>query len=294
MISLSCADFSFPLLSRGQSLALIHLLDFPSVDIGLFARNLHFSPAALCESPKRYTDSAVDAVTRHQLKVADVFLQIGQDPAEFSANDPGASVRRSNRKTFNQALEFCVRLGCTHLTGLPGVRHSSQKASRDWTLAVQEARWRTETCAAAGVAYAIEPHLGSLCESVSASKDFLAAVPGLTITLDYGHFIHQSISASKVGDLVPFASHFHARAGRRGRLQVPFKENGIDYTRAVRTLYAARYSGCIALEYVWIEWNECNRVDTLSETLLLRDHLRELMHGLESSTYIKHNPEKHQ
>jgi hypothetical protein len=34
------------------------------------------------------------------------------------------------------------------------------------------------------------------------------------------------------------------------------------------------YPGYIGVEYVWIDWEHCNEVDNISETILLRDYLR--------------------
>ncbi len=34
------------------------------------------------------------------------------------------------------------------------------------------------------------------------------------------------------------------------------------------------YRGYVGIEYVWIDWEHCNEVDNLSETILLRDFLR--------------------
>ena len=72
----------------------------------------------------------------------------------------------------------------------------------------------------------------------------------------------------------PLASHFHARAARPTRLQAPLKENTIDYAAILRSMGQSGYSGWIGLEYVWVDWEHCNEVDNLSETILLRDHLR--------------------
>jgi hypothetical protein len=37
------------------------------------------------------------------------------------------------------------------------------------------------------------------------------------------------------------------------------------------------YVGAIGVEYVWIDWQRCNEVDNLSETILLRDVIRQAM-----------------
>ena len=67
------------------------------------------------------------------------------------------------------------------------------------------------------------------------------------------------------------ASHFHARGACRGRLQASFKENTIDFKRVLQAMKRAQYTGFVGVEYVWIDWERCNEVDNLSETILLRD-----------------------
>ena len=42
----------------------------------------------------------------------------------------------------------------------------------------------------------------------------------------------------------------------------------------VRALRDSGYEGYICVEYVWVDWEGCNEVDTLSETIQMRDLLR--------------------
>jgi hypothetical protein len=74
--------------------------------------------------------------------------------------------------------------------------------------------------------------------------------------------------------LIAVASHFHARCARRGRIQASMKENVIDYRRVVDVMRQVGYAGYVGVEYVWVDWEHCNEVDNLSETILLRDLLR--------------------
>jgi hypothetical protein len=39
---------------------------------------------------------------------------------------------------------------------------------------------------------------------------------------------------------------------------------------------ACHYAGYVGVEYVWIDWEHCNEVDNLSETILMRDLFRKL------------------
>ena len=48
----------------------------------------------------------------------------------------------------------------------------------------------------------------------------------------------------------------------------------------VKIVVDAGYRGYLGIEYVWIDWEHCNEVDNLSETIRLRDFLRAKMPGV--------------
>ena len=102
-----------------------------------------------------------------------------------------------------------------------------------------------------------------------------ANVPGLGLTLDYAHFTRIGIPDSRIQPLTARATHFHARCACRDRLQSSFKQNTIDFRRALAALDRHRFNGWIALEYVWIDWEHCNECDNLAETIQYRDFLRQ-------------------
>jgi sugar phosphate isomerase/epimerase len=274
MFDFSCADYTFPLISRTQSLQLLRLLEFKFVDIGLFERNSSYLPSELISAPGDFIRGVKRDLADAQLRPADLFLQIGSEPAQQSANDPDPQVRARNRQVFEQALELCTAIQCDHLTGLPGVDHGCEET--DLALAVEEAAWRFGVCREAGIIYSIEPHIGSICASVESTQRFLDRVEGLTLTLDYGHFVCAGEESSRVHSLLPFASHIHVRGGSPGRLQTSVTENTIDFKGMMSGLYNLGYAGKVALEYVWIDWQGCNLSDNLSETILLRRRLREV------------------
>jgi sugar phosphate isomerase/epimerase len=273
MIRFSCSDYTFPLLSRRQSLQLIWLLGFDFVDLGLFARSPELSPQSLASDSAAFTRDLKQDLTDTGLSVSDLFLQIGTHPAECAANDPSKAVREANRDVFLRALDLCAALRCAHLTGLPGVWHEGVNRQQDRNLAVAEAVWRMEAAKRLGIRYAVEAHVGSLCAEVASTQSFLAAVPEMTLTLDYGHFVMVGETSQVIHSLLPSASHMHARGGAKGKLQASLPENEIDFATIVQTLQSNDYPGFIALEYVWVDWEGCNRVDNISETILLRRQL---------------------
>jgi sugar phosphate isomerase/epimerase len=137
--------------------------------------------------------------------------------------------------------------------------------------------WRVGRAAAAGMAFSIEAHTGSIVEKPTQVLALLKQVPGLSLTLDYGHFANQGLAADAIEPLLAHAGHVHARGGSKGKIQVVAAENTIDFPRMARALQRLNYSGWICLEYVWMDKWDCNRVDNLSETVLLRDVLRDAL-----------------
>jgi len=270
MISYSCAEYSFPLLSPAQRFALLKLLGFEYVDIGLFERSAGLQPSQLHAEPGAFIKQLQSDLGSTGLKVADIFLQIGSDPAVSAANDPNLPVRSRNHEMFLLALDVCAALDCKHLTGLPGVWHDRVAEADDLALAVDEAGWRQHAASGAGITYGIEPHIGSICADIAQTRSLLESVPGLTLTLDYGHFVWADIPSDDVHSLLPFASHMHARGGAPARLQTPVGENEIDFESIMRRLRESEYKGFVAIEYVYTDWGQCNRTDNVSETVLLR------------------------
>jgi hypothetical protein len=45
----------------------------------------------------------------------------------------------------------------------------------------------------------------------------------------------------------------------------------------IHRLQKQKYNGFLAIEYVWTEWQQCNRTDNLSETIILRRQLEALL-----------------
>ncbi|MCA9030433.1 MAG: sugar phosphate isomerase/epimerase, partial [Planctomycetaceae bacterium] len=141
-----------------------------------------------------------------------------------------------------------------------------------------ELAWRVEESKSAGIVFGTEAHVGSIVPTPDKALALVEAVPGLTLTLDYTHFTRAGLPDSAVEPLLAHASHFHVRGACEGRLQCAFKDNVIDYNRILELMNVKSYSGYVGVEYVWIDWEHCNEVDNLSETILFRDFIRSRTH----------------
>jgi sugar phosphate isomerase/epimerase len=269
-LKLSCADFSFPLLDHDRALAVISLLGLRGVDIGLFEGHGHLKPSRELLKPARQGTALRRKLAAHGLKAADLFLQIHAGFVEFAINHPEGKRRAFAREQFLRALDYAHAAGSAHITILPGVTFANERRADSMARGADELAWRAGQAKAAKLQLAVEPHAGSLLDTPERSLNLIKRVPGLGFTLDYAHFTRAGISDARIEPLTQFATHLHARAARRGRLQSSLKENAIDFCGALAALRKNRFNGWIALEYVWIDWEHCNEVDILSESMQLK------------------------
>ncbi len=273
-LKLACADFTFPLLAHDQVLDLIAMLGFEGVDIGLFEGRSHLWPSRVFP---RLRESACELARKlgdRGLKLADVFLQTAPDFFSLAPNHPEAARRAQARDLFSRTLEFAVECGGRHVSALPGVLFEGEAAEVSLGRCRDELAWRCAEAEKQGITFAVEAHVGSIVPTPAQAARLVRDTPGLTLTLDYTHFTREGVADRDVEPLIPHASHFHARCARPGRLQSSFKENVIDYGRVLQVMEQAGYTGFVGIEYVWIDWEHCNEVDNLSETILLRDFFR--------------------
>ena len=283
-LKLSCADFSFPLLPHDAALNLVSLLGLRGVDIGLFAGRSHLRPEKELRQPGRNGKRLRSRLGDHGLAAADVFLQVHENFTDFAVNHPQLLRRKFALDQFARTLDYATAAGSKHVTILPGVIFKNESRGASLARAADELSWRVEKAAAMKLTVGIEPHVGSIVDTPERALALAAQVPNLGFTLDYAHFTRVGIPDARIQPLAARATHFHARCARKDRLQSSFKENTIDFRRALRALDRDRFNGWIALEYVWIDWEHCNEVDVISETILLRDHLLVAPNNLKPKT----------
>lgn len=275
-VPLACADFSFPLLDHNLALTLIAGMKIEGVDVSLMFGNAHLDVQECLEKPEVEGRLLSNRVQAHGLRIADVNFTPGRDFRERALNHPEPAERELSREWYRRALGFAAEAGSPHMTLLPGIHWESEDLRSSVLRAAEELNIRLEEAAKADVLVSIEAHLGSIVPTPQLAREFLGSVPGLSLTLDYTHFVYQGFTNEECDALLPLASHFHARGGRKGRLQTPLKDSAIEYGRVLQTMKQVGYRGYFAIEYVWIDWEHCNETDNVSETILLRNLANEV------------------
>jgi sugar phosphate isomerase/epimerase len=274
-LKLSCADYTFPLLPHNHVLELITMLDFQAVDIGLFGGRSHVRPEVVLEDIPHSARKLTKNVEDHGLEIVTIFLiPREQDALSLATNNPDANRRQEARDLFMKTLDFVNECGVSHLSAGAGVRWRDEPEDVSFERDAEELGWRVQLAQKAGVTFAIEPHANSLAATPDDTLRLIEMTPGLTLALDYAHFIRHGIPEREVHPLLEYTSNFHARGANAERLQASFKDNTVDFEQILSILKSHNYPGYICLEYVWTEWERCNEVDNLSETILLRDFIR--------------------
>lgn len=276
-LKLACADFTFPLLPHDQALQLIAMLGFSGVDIGLFEDRSHLWPSREFKDLKTSARRLKKELDDLGLKAADIFLQMDSDFTPYAINHTDATRRQKARDWFLRTLDYASECDCSHVTALPGVHFAEEAADESFSRAVDELQWRVEGAQERDIILGIEAHVGSIVPNPESAELLIKQVSGLTLTLDYTHFTRLGLPDSAVEPLVKYASHFHVRGARHGRLQESFVRNTIDYQRVYEMMQDSGYKGWIGIEYVWIDWEHCNECDNLSETIQFRDFFLDLM-----------------
>jgi len=268
---LACADFTFPLLPHESTLRLIAMLGFEGVDIGLFEERSHLWPSREFADVGRSAAELQGSLDAVGLKPADIFLQMAPDFQPYAINHPEATRRQKARDWYLRTLEYAAACGCHHVTTLPGVHFDEEPYEDSFARSVEELGWRVEQARRQDILFGVEAHVGSIVPTPEGAERLAQSVPGLTLTLDYTHFTRAGLPDAAVEPLLRYASHFHVRGAREGRLQASFAQNTIDYRRIAEAMQSCGYGGWVGIEYVWIDWEHCNECDNLSETILYRD-----------------------
>jgi sugar phosphate isomerase/epimerase len=276
-IRISCADYTWPSVSFPHALATIADIGVRAVDIALFASGSHLELDAVTGDPLHWAAVVHDLLRKSDLEVADVFLIPGPDLESLAPTSSDPSEQRRSREIFSRILTFAGKLGSPGITILPGAVPRDQTRDSALERAVRELSLRVAMAHEAGLRCSIEPHVGGIIETPRHASLLVDAVKGLEITLDLSHFAYQGFDLRDVAALTGFARHVQLRPADVGKMQTRVCEDKSDIGGLIRHLRAESYRGFVALEYVWMEkWN-CNRVDNTTETVELNALVRSIL-----------------
>jgi sugar phosphate isomerase/epimerase len=276
---LSCTDFTFHALPHEKALRLIAELEIPYCDLLFFPGCRHVQAEEVLERPAETAATIRRRVASAGLRVADVLGLFG-GYRELSPNDPDSGVRQQSRDAFDRLLEFAGGVGAHGVTIVPGMDWPGESHDTSLARAGEEMAWRVERAHDAGLRVGYEPHVESITETVDDALALCQRAPGLTVSLDYSHLVYHGISQSEIERLHPVTGHVHGRQGAPGMLQASSRTGSIDFGRVVRLFVESGFDGFFCLEYCCDAYNDMDRIDTITETVRLRDLFLRVREGL--------------
>lgn len=266
---LASADFSWPGLSHDLVLDIVRELGCEGVLLGLLGdySPVHLDPV-LADVPY-WAGRLAERVEEHGLVIADVFPIASMDLVGLAVNHPDGAERARSAAFFRQMLEFARRVGVDGLTILPGMPFADESWDASFERACGELAWRVDEARSAGLRLSVEPHHGSIVETPDTAGRLVEGVPGLELTLDYGHFTVQGIPDAEIEPLLEHTRMMHLRPGREGLVQSRLVDSTIDFERMVDRLAAIGFDGWLAIEFVHDERPGCQDCDVIQESRAL-------------------------
>ena len=275
---LASANFTWPGLRPEFVLDLIAELGLTGVSLAFIGGYGERGPDAVAADPEAWGERIAGELAARGLEPADVFLIPSADYGTLSVNHPDAAERERADELFRAFLRFARRVGSTGLTVLPGVAYGGEPWDAALARSAEGLRRRVDAAREHGLRLSVEPHIvsthpyaGSVVDTPEKVLRLLAAVPGLELTLDYGHFNVQGIPDREVEPLIDHARHFHMRGGARGLVQTRFVDNVTDFGRVLDRLHEVGYDGWVEIEYVHDDRPGCATCDTIQEIRRFRD-----------------------
>ncbi|WP_421726211.1 sugar phosphate isomerase/epimerase family protein [Bauldia sp.] len=264
---LTLTSWSLPACSLREAAGIAKVLGIDGLDIGYFYGPA-LDKARLLAEPERVADEVLE----FGVALPCLYHLFGN-----TLGDRNLADRRfldQNAADLKQAVAFCVRAGVGVIFVLPGICNPGQGRREALAESAESLKRLLPIAAEAGVTLTIEPHVHSYLESPTLVLELLDKVPGLKLTLDYGHFACLGYRQEEVDPLVSHAAHMHLRQAKSGELQTKLEKGTLNMAAQLATLRDAGYDGYLALEYTHQDYMDSWYDDILTETIRLRDVVR--------------------
>lgn len=215
-----------------------------------------------------------ERVSSFGLELADFFPIASLDLREIALNHPDDTERQEADDFFRDMLSAAKESGTCGMTIVPGMVFEEPWHDA-FDRAVSALQRRVEEASRQDVPLSVECHIGSVLDTPERAHMCVDRVPGLLLTLDYGHFVQQGIAQSEVDELLPFARHVHFRGGAVGMVQTPFDRSEIDFGPIVDQLVDQQFHGWLSVEYIHDERPGCAQYELTEEVLAAKNFLVE-------------------
>lgn len=263
-IKIACHAWAYNNLSFNDAIGTIARLGFRYIDLG---SGPHLDVGRAAAYPQAEADRILSMLDEFDLEITDLYLMMPH------TNAPDPAKREAHLTLFERLVPFAEALSTPGITISPGI---IQPDGLDHSLAraVPALLRMLQAAENTDLRISFEPHMDSVAQRPEHALLLLEAVPGLSVTLDYAHFVTQGIVRREIEPLMEHIAHVQMRQARRGVLQTTYSDGTIDILQLVEDLYEAGYRGTLTVEYMTtFGWHGMQQVSINRETVRTRDAL---------------------
>jgi sugar phosphate isomerase/epimerase len=177
-ISLGCHIWTFPECTVAEAAGIVRALGLAHMDLGN-ARD--FDPVDIAAHVADEAGRLNQIRAETGVTFVDVFPHL---PPSFSTNHPDPDVRARHRTQWAALMDFAAAIGVAGVTFSPGRYWPGESPADDFDRAAEERRHLVAAGSRRGLVVRMEPHLDSVAWTPELAQQMLAAVPGLSLTLD--------------------------------------------------------------------------------------------------------------
>jgi len=269
-VKLTCASWSFPYCTLEEAAGISKVLGVGALDVGMDYRSA-LDRTALLGDPEK----TGEALLSLGVEIPCFYYRFGHSLSDRNIADPKYS--EGNLADFKSVTRFCRAAHISIIFILPGILNPGQTYAEALGASAESLNAMLPIAAQAGITLTIEAHVQSFVESPRLVLDLLERVPGLKLTLDYSHFVCLGFRQEDIDPLAPHAAHVHLRQARPGELQAKIDQGTINFPMMIDTLKEAGYDGYLVLENVHQNYMNTLYDDVLTETIRMRDLVREYL-----------------
>ncbi len=180
----------------------------------------------------------------------------------------GSYLRFGSTKTrMERTVELEDTLHTAHCLGTQIVRvwasdvPSARASEAVWEATVRECQDACEQANKLGITLAVEMHSGTLADSAASARRLAESVKHDNLRLNYQvvpEDTEPQTPLEQLQSVLPYVVHMHAQnyaqlTSAKEVRRVPLADGAIDYRPIVRQLRESGYTGCIGVEFSWVE-----------------------------------------
>ena len=282
MFHLGCCSQNFRGLGLEDCVRLTAGMGFKYINIGAFTEDFPVPPSKILADPVKTGREIKEVCARYGTVPVEFFIcsvKIG-DGTRVQPNDPDESRRRTMLEAFRKVCECAVEAGLSHIMGVPGELEANTSPDKGMSVSLDTLPKMQEIAREAGTALTIEPHRGSLLASPEDALAMLAKLPGMTLSLDYSHFIGGGFSPKELIPLHAHARHIHAKPARNGVGKCLFYDGDDYYEPLLKDLLDRNWEGVMAMECMYPVPAPGLLEHPAFQSLLLAGHIEKLLRKL--------------